>query len=30
MLDEHMKKYGLQEQDWRPSKAWYKPDEARP
>ena len=25
MLDEHMKKYGLQEQDWRKQKPWYKP-----
>ncbi len=23
MLDEHMKKYDLQDQDWRPAKAWY-------
>jgi ribonuclease Z len=27
MLDEHMKKYGLEDQDWRPSKSWYNPDE---
>lgn len=25
MLDEHMKKYNLQEQDWRKQKPWYKP-----
>jgi ribonuclease Z len=24
MLDEHMRKYGLEEQDWRPSRPWYK------
>jgi ribonuclease Z len=24
MLDEHAKKYGLQDQDWRPAKPWYK------
>ncbi|MGI9350174.1 MAG: guanitoxin biosynthesis MBL fold metallo-hydrolase GntH [Rhizobiaceae bacterium] len=24
MLDKHSKKYGLEEQDWRPSKPWYK------
>jgi hypothetical protein len=27
MLDEHMKKYSLEDQDWRPSKSWYNPDE---
>ena len=26
MLDEHAKKYKLQEQDWRQSKPWYKPN----
>jgi ribonuclease Z len=26
MLDEHMEKYGLQDQDWRPSKPWYEPN----
>ena len=25
MLDEHSKKYGLEKQDWRPAKPWYKP-----
>ena len=25
MLDEHSKKYNLQEQDWREQKPWYKP-----
>jgi ribonuclease Z len=25
MLDEHMKKFGLEDQDWRPAKPWYKP-----
>ena len=24
MLDEHMKKFNLQDQDWRPAKPWYK------
>ena len=24
MLDEHMKKYKLQDQDWRKRKSWYK------
>ena len=24
MLDEHSKKYNLQDQDWRPAKPWYK------
>jgi hypothetical protein len=23
MLDEHMKKYNLEDQDWRPAKPWY-------
>jgi hypothetical protein len=23
MLDEHMKKYDLEDQDWRPAKPWY-------
>ena len=27
MLDEHMKQYNLEDQDWRPAKPWYKPDE---
>ena len=26
MLDEHMEKYGLQDQDWRPAKPWYEPN----
>jgi ribonuclease Z len=26
MLDEHMKKFNLQDQDWRPSKPWYEPN----
>ena len=26
MLDEHSKKYNLEDQDWRPEKPWYKPD----
>ena len=26
MLDEHRKKYKLQDQDWRPAKPWYKPE----
>ena len=26
MLDEHMEKYGLEDEDWRPSKPWYKPN----
>ncbi|MEP3046312.1 MAG: guanitoxin biosynthesis MBL fold metallo-hydrolase GntH [Roseibium sp.] len=26
MLDEHMKKYGLEDQDWRPRKPWYEPN----
>jgi hypothetical protein len=25
MLDEHAKKYNLQEMDWRKQKPWYKP-----
>ena len=25
MLDEHAKKYNLQDQDWRKQKPWYKP-----
>ena len=25
MLDEHAKKYNLQDQDWRKHKPWYKP-----
>jgi ribonuclease Z len=25
MLDAHAKKYGLQDQDWRPAKPWYEP-----
>ena len=25
MLDEHMKKYGLEDLDWRKGKAWYSP-----
>jgi hypothetical protein len=25
MLDEHSKKYNLQEMDWRKQKPWYKP-----
>ncbi len=24
LLDEHMKKYKLQDQDWRKQKPWYK------
>ena len=24
MLDEHMKKYNLEDEDWRPAKPWYK------
>ena len=27
MLDEHMEKYGLQDQDWRPAKPWYEPNQ---
>ena len=27
MLDAHRDKYGLQEQDWRPLRPWYKPTE---
>ncbi len=27
MLDEHMKKYDLEDVDWRPAKPWYKKDE---
>jgi len=27
MLDEHAKKYNLQEMDWRKQKPWYKPNE---
>ncbi len=26
MLDKHMKKFNLQDQDWRPAKPWYKPE----
>ena len=26
MLDEHMKKYNLEEKDWRPEKPWYDPE----
>ena len=26
MLDEHSEKYGLEDQDWRPAKPWYKPN----
>jgi len=26
MLDEHSKKYNLQDQDWRPAKPWYQPE----
>ena len=26
MLDEYAEKFGLQDQDWRKDKAWYKPD----
>ncbi len=26
MLDEHSKKYNLQEQDWRKQKSWYRPN----
>ena len=26
MLDEHSKKYNLQDQDWRLQKPWYKPE----
>ena len=25
MLDEHARKYGLEDQDWRREKPWYKP-----
>ncbi len=25
LLDEYMKKYKLQDQDWRKQKSWYKP-----
>ena len=25
MLDGHAKKYGLEEQDWRKGRSWYKP-----
>jgi len=27
MLDEHMKQYNLEDQDWRPAKPWYKRDD---
>jgi len=27
LLDAHRDKYGLQDQDWRLSKPWYKPSE---
>ena len=26
MLDEHAKEFGIEDQDWRPSKPWYKPN----
>ena len=26
MLDEHSRKFNLQDQDWRPAKPWYKPE----
>jgi ribonuclease Z len=26
MLDEHMKRFNLQDRDWRPSKPWYQPN----
>jgi ribonuclease Z len=26
MLDAHARKYGLEDQDWRPEKPWYKPN----
>jgi hypothetical protein len=26
MLDEYMKKYNLEKEDWRPEKPWYKPN----
>ncbi len=26
MLDAYAEKYNLQDQDWRPEKAWYKPN----
>jgi hypothetical protein len=27
MLDEHAERYNLQDQDWRPQKPWYEPEE---
>ncbi len=27
MLDAHAEKYNLQDQDWRPARPWYKPDQ---
>ena len=27
MLDEYMKKYGLEDQDWRKQRPWYNPNE---
>ena len=27
MLDEFMTKYGLENQDWRPARPWYEPDD---
>jgi ribonuclease Z len=26
MLNEHARKYGIEDQDWRPAKPWYEPD----
>ena len=26
MLDKHAEKYGIEDQDWRPAKPWYKPN----